>query len=423
MATLDENVFDVCIVGAGIAGSTCAYYLAEKGIQTLVLEKKKFPRDKICGDAFTERAQLHLSRMGVLQEIIAEKKGNWAALGGLVSPGGIEYYGDSSDVHKHLVIAIKRKILDEKLIQAAVKKGANLVENYSVTDMNLLKEKGFWTIRSDENKKEYKAKVLIIADGAASHLGRKLGLVDGPPQATCSRAYIESGSHQFPYDGVCYYPPKLVPGYCSLFKEADGDVGYCCYIIPGGKATTGDLHEFHHEFIKKDPFMSKAIGPDPKLEKMKAAPIRFGGIPKSYSDHLLIVGDAAGQIDPVTGEGIQYAMDAAEIAAKTIQEGLRKNNFGKRFLKRYHRRWMQSFGRDFKWSQRMVKVCVKYPIFLDAFAAVSNLKGDKFMTEWGKIMTGAKRKLSFFMPKLAFPLAIATLHLRRERRKQKKKDS
>ena len=127
MATLSDDVFDVCIVGAGIAGSTCAFYLAKKGIRTLVLEKKKFPRDKICGDAITERAQIHLNRMDVLQEILAEKKGNWAATGGLVSPSGIEYYGDSSNEHEHLVIAVKRKILDQKLIQTAVKQGAKLV--------------------------------------------------------------------------------------------------------------------------------------------------------------------------------------------------------------------------------------------------------------------------------------------------------
>ncbi|NPE09072.1 MAG: NAD(P)/FAD-dependent oxidoreductase [Asgard group archaeon] len=423
MATISDDIFDVCIVGAGIAGSTCAFYLAKKGIRTLVLEKKKFPRDKICGDAITERAQIHLNRMGVLQEILAEKKGNWAALGGLVSPSGIEYYGDSAkELDQHLVIAVKRKILDEKLIRAAVNQGAKLVENYSVTDTILLKEKGIWTIKSDKSKKEFKAKILIVADGAASHLGRKLGLVDGPPQATCSRAYIESGSHQFPYDGVCYYPPNLVPGYCALFKEADGDVVYCCYIIPGGECDTSHLLELHHKFIKEDPFMSKAIGPNPKLEKMKAATIRFGGISKSYGDHLLILGDAAGQIDPVTGEGIQYAMDASEIAASTIQEGLKRNNLGERFLKRYHRRWMKSFGRDFKWSQRMVKVCVKYPIFLDAFASVSKRKGDKFMTEWGKIMTGSKTKINFFLPKLAFPLAFETLRLRRKRKKLAKKD-
>ena len=148
------------------------------------------------------------------------------------------------------------------------------------------------------------------------------------------------------------------------------------------------------------------------MEKMKAAPIRFGGISKSFSDNLLIIGDAAGQIDPLTGEGIQYAMDAAEIAAQTVKEAFEKNKFSKQFLKRYHRRWMKSFGRDFKWSTRMVKFYTKHPIFLDAFASGCIRKGDEFMIEWGKIMTGSKAKINFFLPKLAIPLALEALRLK-----------
>jgi geranylgeranyl reductase family protein len=417
----DSNYYDICIIGAGPAGATCAYYLAKKGHNILLLDKKKFPRDKICGDAFPLRAQHHLREMGVLQEIIKENKGRWAALGGIVSPSGIEYYGDShQELNEHLVIAVKRKIMDEKVVKVAKKAGANLVENYSVDDLEFIKEKRSWKISSSTNGKMFFTKLVILADGAPSRLARELGLVNTLPQATCSRAYIEAGSHEFEKDGVCYYPSILVPGYCALFKEADGDVVYCCYIIPGGKSDTGDLVDLHHSLIKDDPFMSKAIGPNPKMEKMKAAPIRFGGIKKSYADNLLIIGDAAGQIDPLTGEGLQYAMDAAEIAANTIDKAFRKNKFHKRFLKQYQRQWMKSFGRDFKWSSRMTKFIVRFPIFLDAFASLSNKKGDEFMVEWGKIMTGSKAKLNFFLPNLALPLLFEVFRLRRKNRKKSK---
>jgi geranylgeranyl reductase family protein len=416
-----SNCFDVCIIGAGPAGSTCAYYLGKKGHNVLLLEKKKFPRDKICGDAFTLRAQKHLEEMGVLQEVLKENKGNWAAFGGIVSPSGIEYYGDShKELDQHLVIAIKRKIVDEKMAKAAKKAGANLVENYSVDNLEYNKEKKEWRISSNSKKNVFTSKIVILADGAPSALARKLGLVKTAPQATCSRAYIEAESHTYDKDGVCYYPPIMIPGYCSLFKEADGDVGYCCYIIPGGKNTTADLTKLHHSLIKEDPFMSKAIGPNPKLEKMKAAPIRFGGIKKSYANNLLIIGDAAGQIDPLTGEGLQYCMDAAEIAADTIDEALKKKKFNARFLKKYHRKWMRSFGKDYKWSLRMTKFVVRYPIFLDAFASLSNKKGDEFMVEWGKIMTGEKAKLNFFLPNLAFPLFFEVLRLRRKNKRKSK---
>ncbi len=415
MTTINDNhIYEVGIVGAGPAGASCAYYLAKFGIEVALFEKKKFPRKKVCGDAITVRAQDHLKRMGVLQEILKEKKGNWAALGGIVSPSGIEYYGDSSNEVKgqHLVIAIKREIMDEKIVRAATNAGAKLFENISVSNVNFSVSEKCWLVKTENIKKSFKVRMLVIADGAASKLARSLGYVDGPPEATCSSVYIEAGTHTFEQDGVCYYPSKLVPGYCALFKEADGDLVYCCYIIPGGECDKGDLVKMHHSLIKDDPFISKAIGPNAKIEKMKAAPIRFGGIPQSYDNNLLIVGDAAGQIDPLTGEGIQYAMDAAEYAANTITKANKKGNYSKRLLKGYQRKWMKSFGRDFKWSQRMVKVCTRYPIFLDAFASASNRKGDKFMTVWGKIMTGSKSKLNFFLPKLAFPLVVEIIRLK-----------
>ena len=98
-----EKIYDICIIGAGPAGSTCAYYLAQKGFEPLILEKKEFPRDKICGDAFTQRCFVHLERMGVLHKLIEENKGHWTALGGLVSPSGITYIGDSASETQRLV--------------------------------------------------------------------------------------------------------------------------------------------------------------------------------------------------------------------------------------------------------------------------------------------------------------------------------
>jgi geranylgeranyl reductase family protein len=417
----EKKIYDVCIVGAGPGGSTCAYYLAQKGIIPLVLEKMEFPRDKICGDAFPQRAQIHLERMGILQKLIEEKKGRWAAQGGIVSPRGIVYTGDSYvETKSHLVISVKRKIIDEMLIRTAVEAGSILEENYPVKEVVFDENKGYWTIHPKRGEKEtYCAKLLILADGASSGIGRSLGIVKDPPQAVCSRAYVKAGTYKFDQDGVIIITMDLVPGYCALMKEADDDLVFCCYIIPFGKNRTDNLYQIHHDIIKNDPFISEALGPNAEIEEMKAAPIRFGGIMQSYDNHLLILGDAAGMIDPLTGEGLQYVMDAAEIAANTIFEAFGKKNFTKNFLKRYQKRWMKSFGKDFKWSTRMARFCAKHPIFFDAFASLSQKKGDKFMVEWGKIMTGSKRKLNFFLPKLAFPLLFETLRLKRKFKKEK----
>jgi geranylgeranyl reductase family protein len=412
------KVFDVCIVGAGIAGSTCAYYLAGKGIKVLLLEKEKFPRDKICGDAITPRAQIHLKRMGVLDSVLQERKGHWAKIGGILSPGGIRYSGNSAvGDESPLVIAIKRMILDEKMAKAAVEAGAALVENYSVKGAELSRSEGLWTVySSNEAQHSFRSRVLVAADGAHSRLARSLGIVTTRPKAICSRAYVEAGTFRFNEDGVCFYRPSIVPGYVSIFRQADGGLGLCCYIMPGGKSKIADLKRMHHTLINEDPYISAELGPDAQIEKMKAGLLRTELVKKSYSDHLLIAGDAAGHIDPLTGEGIQYAMDAGEIAAEVLVEAFWKNNFSKKFLKRYHKRCMKSFGRDFKWSSRMTRWFVRHPIFLDAYANLCNRRGDAFMLKWAYIMIGSKPKKHFFRPGMALPMLFESMKIRKKHR-------
>jgi geranylgeranyl reductase family protein len=401
-----SEVYDVCIVGAGPSGSTCAYYLAKQGHRVLLLERKEFPRDKLCGDAVCSRAQVHLRRMGVLQAILAEQKGQWAEVGGFVSPSGIRFIGNSArHTDGSLVIAIKRKILDEKVARAAVQAGAHLIENYAVAAATFVPKDGCWTVHAKSAKQpSFQARILVAADGASSSLARSLGLVHTGADAVCSRSYVKAGTSDFEADGVVFYPTQLLPGYCALFREAGGEFNFACYLIPGGACTPPDLNRLHDFLARQDPHIRQALGPRAELEPMRGAGLRLGGIPRSYADQLLIVGDAAGHIDPLTGEGIQYGMDSAELAAQTLTEAFAAGDFRAGFLKRYQDRWMGSFGWDFAWSRRLAQFLGKYPIFLDAWAEVTRRRGAEFLAEWAAVMTGARPKRSFFRPGLALPI-------------------
>jgi geranylgeranyl reductase family protein len=405
MPTHDPLFFDVAIVGAGPSGSSCAYYLAKEGKRVLLLEKKQFPRDKLCGDAVCTNAQIHLKRMGVLQEILAEKKGHWAEIGGLVSPSGIRFIANSAPhTGGSLVIAIKRVILDEKIARAAQRAGAHLVENYAVAGAEFSKIDRSWTIHAKSDKEPvYQARVLVACDGSSSSLARSMGLVKTAPDAVCSRAYIKADTTNFDADGVLFYPPEIVPGYCALFREAQGELNFACYIIPGGRCVPADLQRAHHKFLNYGP-VKEALGPRVQMERMRGAGLRLGGIKKSFADHLLIVGDAAGHIDPLTGEGIHHCMDAAEMAAQTLIEAFAENDFRASFLKRYQERWHKAFGRDFFWSRKLAQITAKFPIFLDACAAVSRKRGPGFLAEWATVMTGAKPKSAFLRPRIVLPL-------------------
>ena len=398
-------IYDVAIVGAGPAGATCAWYLARRGIRPLLLEKRAFPRDKLCGDAVCSHAQIHLERMGVLKQILDNDEGLPAAVGGMISPRGIRYVSDPADhLDSRPVIAIKRIFMDARIAAAAVGAGAELVERHSIAAAEFDAEAGLWSLEPDGGGPVYRARALVLADGALSRLARALGYVDTPPDAVCSRAYIRASSSAFDCDGLVFYPRELLPGYCALFREARDTLNFCVYVIPGGPVGLRDLRPVHDRLIREDPYISKAIGPHAEIAPMLGAPLRLGGIAKSFGPHLLILGDAAGQIDPLTGEGIQYAMDAAEIAADTLAEALAAGDLGAAFLGRYQERWMRAFGRDFRWSAMIARFYSRYPIFLDAGAATLNRLGPPFLARWAEVMTGARPKTDFLKPAVWLPI-------------------
>jgi geranylgeranyl reductase family protein len=421
---LPKDAYDVCIVGAGPAGSVTAYFCARAGLRVLLLEKKKFPRQKICGDAVCTLAQDIMERMesatgkgSVLDEILREGKGHPASNGGLVSPAGYSYIGnsvgegDSGKLARSAVIAIKRIVLDEKLARSAAYAGANLLEEVSVESARFDTGKALWSISGERTgsapeEASYQARVLVCADGAPSRLAMQLGIVKEAPQGTCSRAYVKAGSHNYAADGTVIYNLNLLPGYMAIFREVNDELNYCCYIIPGNpRVRNDDLSRLHHGFVKEDFYLSRALGPRAELEPMKAGSLRLGGVPRSYADNLLIVGDAAGFIDPLTGEGIHHAMDSGVMAAEVLKEAFKHSDMSARFLSNYQRRWMRAFGYDFKASMRLAQILYRFPILLDAATLCIEKQGDEFLAEWARIMTGQRPKSQLFRPYIMFAMA------------------
>jgi len=401
----EPDFYDVAIIGAGPSGGTCGFYLAKAGRKVVVFDKKAFPRDKYCGDAITTMAQKHLKEMGALQQLQEEGKVHWSQSGGFVSPGGYSFIGDSAKEMNRgtegVVVAIKRIHMDDKIAKACHRAGADLKENYEVEDAIFDNSTGVWNIKciaNDKDRVNYRARILIAADGAPSAFARKKGYVKTEPEGVCSRAYI-TGTHKFKFDGVIFYPPKLLPGYCAILRHADNELGFCTYIIPGGPAKNEDLYKLHEDILVKDPYVSAAIsGPDLKIERMKSATLRLCPIAKSYGDNFLIIGDAAGFIDPLTGEGIQYAMESAKYACDVIVDALNTGDLSSSFLKQYQDKWYSDWGREFYWSMQMSLFLYDYPILLDAAASLIGKRGSRFLAEWANVMTGAGSKLWFLRP-------------------------
>ncbi|KAI8473421.1 MAG: hypothetical protein J3K34DRAFT_410683 [Monoraphidium minutum] len=413
--TLPAGAYDAVIVGAGPSGSVCANFAVRGGAKVALLDKATFPRDKYCGDAVCTPAIRILEEIGVMDELKANNEAHFADSGGFVSPMGISYVGASKEkLGEAACCAVKRINLDVRVAKAAKKVGADLKEGFEVTAATYNKDAKLWTVTSASGA-VVKGRVLVCADGATSGLATKLGYCTEAPRGVCSRAFVEGGSHNTNFDGVCFYPKWSLPGYAAIFRHPNDELNFCYYLIPCGKdgfcgdVKESDLAKLHNDAITKDPFISAALGPNPKIERMRAASLRLGsqGVAKSYDDALMIIGDAAGHIDPLTGEGIHTAMMGGKAAAATLLEMRSAGDFSAANTSRYQRRWMEAFGHDFHLSTAFANLIYRYPIIMDAMASEVKRKGDVFMSKWAEIMTNMQPKTYFLRPDVALQMGIA----------------
>lgn len=415
--SLPATAYDAIVVGAGPSGSVCSHYMAKAGIKVALLEKETFPRDKYCGDAVCTPAINILEDMGIMKELIDNNEAHFADAGGFVSPNGTSYIGASKvKLGTAACCAVKRINMDIRIAKCAQRSGADLKEQFEVTDAQFNKATGMWTVTSATGATVV-GRTLIIADGATSKLATKMGYCTAPPKGVCSRAFVEGGTHNTNFDGVCFYPKWSLPGYAAIFRHPNDELNYCYYLIPSGKdgycgdVTEADLPRLHNDAIKKDPFISAALGPNAKLERMRVAALRLGGqgLKTTYDDHLLIIGDAAGHIDPLTGEGIHTAMMGGKAAALTMIDMVKTGDFSAQSCRAYERRYMKAYGHDFFLSQKMADVVYRYPILLDAVASEMQRQGDTMMAKWAEVMTCMQPKSYFLRPHIAIPLGISVV--------------
>jgi flavin-dependent dehydrogenase len=306
--------FDVIIAGAGPAGASAAIHLARNDLRVLLVEQKKFPRAKLCGEFISPECQKHFENLGVADAIATSAP---SALTETVfySTRGHHVSVPSSWFGGHAALGLSRAVMDDVLLRRAQACGVNVIEGATINEP-ILNGKNVRGVRLKEN--EYFAPLTIDATGRARILTKKLNAGEPKSKATliAFKAHLRN-TRVAPNACEIYFYPD---GYGGL-STIEGDVSNLCFIISAEqvKRHHSDPDVIVREVVMKNRRAAHALE-QAQLESewLSASWERFGRRQPNPANGIIAIGDAAAFIDPFTGSGMLMAFESGELAADVI---------------------------------------------------------------------------------------------------------
>jgi geranylgeranyl reductase family protein len=334
---------DVCIVGAGPAGSTAAKFLSEKGFKVSLIDKEKFPRDKPCGGGLPYQT---LKRYPYVDN---ENFIDSYSFGGYAYSPSLNHKIVVSDKEPILAMTLRKKF-DKNLVDLAIEKGANFVDGKAVVNVEITNNNALVFLNDGTS---ISCDIVIGADGVFSKIAEKTGLRKrGQETGIC--IYNEYEVDEKTIDEIVGKQRfvsilsrfQSIYGYGWVFPKNKhlnigiGEVGYRPKNRP--KINLINLYKNFFSTLKK----LKIIPEELKINRYHGGTLPIVPLKQTYCNRTILVGDAAGFINPFSGEGIYYAMVSGEIASIVIEKAFNYKNFNANLLSLYQKLWVKDFGKD-----------------------------------------------------------------------------
>jgi geranylgeranyl reductase family protein len=326
--SVPARTWEVIVIGAGPAGSIAAAQLAAAGHRVLMVEKERFPRDKVCGDILLPDALRALERMSLLEEV--QQSAFQPRVVSIFSPSRHTF-----DVPGWFY-TLKRLHLDAMLARRAADRGA-VVCHGRVQHVRTI-QNGLVECTVAGANRPHRARMALIATGANVELAHKLGMVERrQASGVAARCYVQSS---LDLDRLIFaYDRSTVPGYAWVFPLGNGQYNLGCGVLFRGEAAGRvNLRRTLGRFIASFPLAQELIRHGEFTSPLKGALVRCGlkGVCFSNDGNLLAIGETIGATYPFTGEGIGKALETGELAADVLHDALQSS--GGSHLCRFQRR-------------------------------------------------------------------------------------
>jgi menaquinone-9 beta-reductase len=358
----DDERHDVLVVGGGPAGSATAYWLAEAGHDVVVIEKKRFPREKTCGDGLTPRGVKALQDMGLCDRLADFHR--YDGLRAVAHGITLEIDWPEHPDFPSYGYVVRRRDLDEMFAERAVKAGATLWQGAEA--VAAIAEGGIVTGATVQSKedgvaRQVRARYLVVADGSNSRFGRMLGSARDRtyPMGMAVRGYFRSPRHDDPWiESHLDLRDKAgnsLPGYGWIFPVGDGTIN----VGVGLLSTFSGWKDVNTSHLM-DAFCATApdywgISPDTACGAPTGGKLPTGfSVKPAVGPTWIQVGDAAGGVNPFNGEGISVAYETGRFAADAIDEALRTGDG--LALRGYEARLAETYALYFKVARVFVRV-------------------------------------------------------------------
>jgi len=329
------RAYDVVIVGAGPAGSATAIMLARRGHSVAILDKEKFPREKLCGDFINPSNWPTLRRLGVAEEVLAASRDRISEFR-ITSYLGAEARVPLPDsgAGAGYGVALRRSTLDAILLRRAKCDGAVIWDNCKFKTLHRCRDGWSIVVENDQGPDEIVAQVVIGADGRNSKVAHDQGLSRALPRrgdAVGFQLHVKSS-----YDIAGKIEIHLFPGgYGGMAKIDHNLINFSFAVDRLSLENCGGLEALLSSRVQKNASLKELLRGGERIGPAHSTyPVYFSPR-RCYSDRLLLVGDAARVSEPITGEGVYFALRSGVFAGDALHAAFQTGDLSSRTLQSY----------------------------------------------------------------------------------------